>query len=208
MTEQHTHPGGSGALETNETPPKDPAVRKYPPDLKRSGVPGRRVVVLRELLERYRELVELSETVRVAGGSGGVMLSPHEPRCWLVTSSGDQGLWGRRCSCAFRGVRELERLLVVMRDDRERRVGVEGVGLVSPRMLWWHVNERFVAGCSRTVDRLVVRRVRGGKRLVVKVRVVEPVFDRRVDERMVAAGVAFAIWAPETYRGRDRAAKP
>ena len=25
---------------------------------------------------------------------------------------------------------------------------------------------------------------------------------------MVAAGVAFAIWAPETYRGRDRAAKP
>lgn len=76
-------------------------------------------------------------------------------------------------------VREVERILNAMRDS----------GHPLLRRLWWNLHERYIAATTRTVSRTVTRKVKGGKRLTVTERHVQPVFDHRVNERMVSLGV-------------------
>lgn len=88
-----------------------------------------------ELLERYSELSEPGVWLGVGGDGGGV---PRMPVTYTAS------------------VRELERLLRVMRDDRSEPLVRDGVlGPVSVRRLWWHVNAWWLA-----VDVVLVRPVR------------------------------------------------
>lgn len=120
---------------------------------------------------------------------------PHERSCALTSKTSSLA----RCTCAYRGVGELERLLRVMRDEggavvtlgalvRELRPAQAEIR-VSVRALWWHVNARFIASTSRTVDRSVTRRGKNGKKLHVLERQVVPVYSQRVNPLVVRAGV-------------------
>ena len=131
-----------------------------------------RTEIIRQLLDRYHELVD-----PLNGGSG-------------VPGDGDSvNLMPRTYSAS---VKELERLLKRMRDDR-----VESLVLIAPgtkcsvRSLWWHLNARFIAAGTRTVDRQVTQRGKNGKRLTLTVRQVEAVYDRGVDPRKVDAGIQY-----------------
>lgn len=142
--------------------------------------------VIRDLLARYAELVD---PMQARDGSGnGVAL----------------GLMPATYSAS---VRELERLLRLMREHGHH---VTTVGKlvpdapraqrdirVSARGLWWHLNERYIAATTRTVDVPVTRRAKNGKRLQkVERRVVpavHPVVAASVDgdeTLMVRAGIA------------------
>lgn len=162
--------------------------------------------VIQVLLERYSELVDpLRSGSGVRGDGGSVALTPHERSCALVSSS--SGL--NRCTCAYRGVRELERLLRLMRDEGGQivRLGAFVDGLpaaqqsirVSVRGLWWHLNARYIAATERTVDVPVTRRSKNGKKLRVMERRAVATYDQRVSPIHVSAGVAWlaAGWALE-----------
>lgn len=91
--------------------------------------------VIVELLERYNDL---SDPVRAGNGDGitGVLRMPPTYDA---------------------SVRELERLLVTMRDDRHRPLLVLPSGeKASVRSCWWHVNQRYLEAV--TVMRTLVWR--------------------------------------------------
>lgn len=144
--------------------------------------------VIVHLLERLNELVD---PVRAGNGDGqtGLLLMPA-----TYTPS----------------VRELERLLVVMRLDRSESLLLLGNGRkASVRACWWHLNERYLRATTRTcwrcpkcsteshVERHTHRDRRGklcaypGKRVLVNV------YDPGVDEKLVDAGVGWLAehWA-------------
>jgi hypothetical protein len=101
---------------------------------------------LRVLLERYAELVDPQQS---RGGLGSGERLPLMPATYTAS------------------VRELERLLRVMRDDRVNRVvgrGPDGRAL-TPRRLWWHVNAWFLAAETVTVRPPKVTRKNRGKQL-------------------------------------------
>lgn len=133
--------------------------------------------VIRDLLARYAELVDPMQA-RDGSGNGvalGLMPATYTP-----------------------SVRELERLLRMMREDRSAKLVIvdhHAFPKVSVRRLWWHVNARYIAAGSRTVDRQVARKGKGGKRALVVERCVEPIVDRRVDEVLVTAAVAWIAQA-------------
>lgn len=137
----------------------------------------RRCEIIRELLERYRELVE-----PLAGngyGSSG-QVTPLPPSTYTPS------------------VRELERLMRKMREGSTAKTVVLPNGSrTSIRSLWWNVNERYIRATPIIRDVTVHRRTKHGKRLTVIERQVIPVFHRDVDDAKVAAGVAWiaARWS-------------
>lgn len=169
-------------------------------------VPEHREEKITALLERWPELREtLNGGLGVAGDGGSLTLMPHERRCLLQRRPDRE--WHRgmdttpaTCTCAYRGVSELERLLRRMRDDQAGyivRVGdlvpmlrpAQAEIRLSVRALWWHVSQRYVVATSRTVDRPVTRRGKNGKKLHVLERQVVPVYSQRVNLLVVRAGV-------------------
>lgn len=126
------------------------------------------------LLERWRELVGLD-------GPSGV--------------KGDGELEPRMSVTYTRSVREVERLIVRLREERHS--------------VWWHVHQRYVIGTSRTVWHCPrckqdsqrashTHQGKSGKPLEVPgKRQVRNVWHRNVDHAKVAAGVAWisAEWA-------------
>jgi hypothetical protein len=140
----------------------------------------RPVPTLSPLATRERKIVQILESFdalhdsRQAGnggdrGMGG--LTPHEPGCHV---------WDWRpplCTCAYRCVAELERLLAEMRDGEERR-------------LWWHLNEHFIAVVWAHRVVYVRRKAKHGKHLTVAEPRMERVGDKS-DQKLVAAGVSW-----------------
>lgn len=141
------------------------------------SVPPHRAEVITELLSRYDELVSpLNGPSGVRGDGDSVISTPA-----TYTAS----------------VRELERLLRVMREDRTEALQIVGGPKVSVRSLWWHVHHRYIAATTRTVDVEVVRRGKNGKRARVLERRAVASFDRAVNPQLVSAGVAWmaAAWS-------------
>lgn len=140
------------------------------------GVPPHRVEVLVVLLERYQELVDpLNGPSGVAGDGESVVRMP-------ITYTAS--------------VRELERLLRVMREDRSEPLQLVGGRKVSVRALWWHVYHRYIASTTRTVDVEVLKRGKNGKRHRDIERRAVPCYDRAVNPVLVAAGVS---WMAEAW---------
>jgi hypothetical protein len=142
--------------------------------------------VVVELLERYNDL---ADPIRSGNATGrqGIALMPHEPNCVIRTARPP------RCSCSFRSVSELERLLVSLRDS-ERRV-------------WWHTTGWFVE--VEWVLREPTPR-RGSRRKLVRLqldddgRVIPVRVPRRrpgTSERIANEG---AQWIAEHWDLRDR----
>lgn len=110
------------------------------------STPSNRERVIRDLLERYHDLTDPQQT-RAGRGEGEPL--PLMPVTYTPT------------------VRELERLLTVMRQDRHRPLIQVGAEKVSVRRLWWHVSERYLR-CQVTLkDVPVKRKAKHGKTLTV-----------------------------------------
>lgn len=91
-----------------------------------------------ELLERYHEL---TDPVRSGNRSGltGVTLMPHERSCALHER-------GRQCTCSFRAVTELERLLALMRNRaKQEAYGGYSLGVLRFHVVAWYVDVERVA---------------------------------------------------------------
>ena len=131
-----------------------------------------RTETIRELLSRYHELVDpLNGSAGIPGDGDSVI---RMPRTYNAS------------------VRELERLLRGMRDDRHASLVLYAPGTkCSVRALWWHLNARFIAAGTRTVERQVTQRGKNGKRLTVMVRQVEATYSPAVDPRKVDAGIQY-----------------
>lgn len=140
------------------------------------SVPPHRVEVISELLSRYHELVEPGVREGLAGTGEALALMPA-----TYTAS----------------VREIERLLRSMREDRSEALQLVGDRKVSVRALWWHVHHRYIAATTRTVDVEVLKRGKNGKRHRDIERRAVPCFDRAVNPVLVGAGVA---WMAENWR--------
>lgn len=169
-------------------------------------IPAGRASKIRDLLERWPELTETSETGSIAGGGGsGVSLTPHENRCALNAKADPAWHPGMstspaHCTCAYRGVAELGRLLRVMRDDRAASLVLVSPGRKqSVRSLYWHVNHRYVLATTKIGPVPVVQldkhgRVkhdRQGRQVVEMVRSAVTVWDSRVDPLLVTAGIGY-----------------
>lgn len=94
-------------------------------------IPPRRVPILIEIAERYRELVEpLNGPSGVRGDGDAPMIGRHDRRCQVARTL--------RCTCSYRSVHEFERLAVRLRDERHH--------------LWWHLNAYWLEAESRTIN--------------------------------------------------------
>lgn len=103
-----------------------------------------RVRVLTTVAANYHDLCDpLASGSGVPGTGESLNLTPHERHCLTLTKLGT----GRQCTCAYRTVREFERLMGVMRGDRGPLVRVEirkggelaAVEKHSVRALRWHL---------------------------------------------------------------------
>ena len=141
-----------------------------------SGVLGGRVAVLTTLLELYNDLADPCQS-----GNGG--------------TQGSDGLTLMPATYTD-SVRELERLLKLMREDRGLSLIQTSQGKVSVRKLHWHVSEWFIR-CT-TANRWVTEpaRTRSGKKTTRRVRAIVTVRNPAVDERLVDAGVR---WLAENW---------
>jgi len=121
------------------------------------------------LLERFDDLHDPWQAGN--GGDRGLGgLTPHEPGCHVWSGSPP------RCTCAYRSVAELERLLVRMRDER--------------KPLWWQLNEHFLAVTWVAKTVYVRRKAKNGKHVTVSERRLERVGDGS-DPRLVDEGVSW-----------------
>lgn len=108
---------------------------------------GRRHEVIEQLLSRYAELTDPQQSRSGLGDGDHVPLMPA-----TYTAS----------------VRELERLLLVMRQDRTRPlVTLKDGRKASVRSLWWHVSERYLRSTVVLKDTPVKRKAKHGKTLTV-----------------------------------------
>lgn len=98
---------------------------------------------IQTLLERYQELVEPTQTARGTGDG-----YPRPPGTYTTS------------------VRELERLLRQMRDDRAQPLIALASGTkVSVRACWWHLNARYIASTTTIKSRTMTRKTRHHKRV-------------------------------------------
>lgn len=122
---------------------------------------SRREEIIVALLERYSELVDPMQ----AGGGG-------------------EGGWGLSMPATYTdSVRELERLLRVMREVRPSQ--------------HWHLSERYIRATSVLRDVKVKRKTKHGKTVTVVERRVVPVWNPAVRLHKVELGVAWLAsrWA-------------
>lgn len=115
----------------------------------RSSAPSsRRAAVIEQLLERYNDLVDPMQSGNQQGDTGLRLM----PQTYTPT------------------VRELERLIRLMRDDRHHPlVTVEGEK-VSVRKLWWHLNAWYIAVEHKTyTPPLKVAKGKNGKLIKLQV---------------------------------------
>jgi hypothetical protein len=104
-----------------------------------------RTETITALLERYDDLVDPQQAGHSANLTGVPLMPP------TYTDS----------------VRELERLLRRMRDDRSEPLLRVGERKVSVRACWWHINTRYIA-CTRVIKvEMVRRRGKHGKHITV-----------------------------------------
>lgn len=132
------------------------------PDSIPSDLIASRMKILTAVAERYHELTETQSPGGSSGTGSLVALTPHERHCLLLTTLGR----GARCTCAYRTVREFERLLGVMREGRHSLVLVAGEKH-SVRALRWHLVGWYVD--ARRVVRHFPKRPVKGQRLAVPV---------------------------------------
>jgi len=95
------------------------------------SVLGERVRVLEVIASRYTVLTDTLDGPSGVRGTGDRLnLTAHEKGC---------GVYGRHrvCSCAYQCVREFERLMRLLREERHS--------------VWWHVNEYHIRAVTRTV---------------------------------------------------------
>lgn len=124
----------------------------------RTGAPSHRTKVLERLLEHYAELVDPMQMRDQPGEGTGLILMPA-----TYTAS----------------VRELERLICSLREDRHgpirkwtalnERDQPEAFA-ASPRRLWWHLNAWYIAVEHKTYTP-PLRVQKGAKRKLVKLQV-------------------------------------
>ena len=139
----------------------------HPPGLE-ARLTGTRVEVVTQLLERYNEFVDPMQSGN-GDGDTGLRLMPA-----TYTSS----------------VRELERILRVMREDRAASlVRLKTGEKASVRSLWWHVNQRYIACSSSLKDVRVRRKAKNGKHVVVIERRLVPAYPPEVSLVRVERGV-------------------
>src|SRR4051812_41632757 len=136
----------------------------------------RREEVITTLLERLPELVDPMQSGNGLGDTGLRLMPP------TYTAS----------------VREIERLLRLMRDDRASPLvrlldknGAPTGEKASVRSLWWHLTERYVRCRQSTKDVPVRRKAKHGKTLLVIERRVVTSHNSRVDQAKVRAGVTW-----------------
>lgn len=135
-----------------------------------------RVQVIREILERWHELTEPGGLSGIGGGDG-VM---HMPPTYTPT------------------VRELERMLRVMREDRHRSLILLTNGdKASVRSLWWHVSERYMRSRTTIKEVPVKRRAKRGKTLLTLERRPVTTYSAKVDLLRVDRGLQ---WLSEEWR--------
>lgn len=102
------------------------------------------------IIQLLEQLHELTDPVRAGNGDGqtGMLLMPHAKECRMFAKDG-----ASYCTCHLRAVSELQRLLGVMRDDRNASLLVLPDGeKVSLRACWWNLNERYLRCQSSTRD--------------------------------------------------------
>lgn len=90
----------------------------------RTGAPSHRTKVLEQLLEHYNDLIDPMQMRDQPGDGTGLILMP---ATYTAT------------------VRELERLIRRMRDDRQHPLIHHDGEKVSLRQLWWHLNAWYIA---------------------------------------------------------------
>lgn len=116
--------------------------------------------VLTKIAEQYHDLTDPSASSHTNGTGERVPIGPHERHCLMVTTHGRlQGVM--RCTCAYRTVREFERLLRTMREGRHALVHV-GHEKHSPRALRWHLTGWYI-DAVRVVRHYPKPRVKGHK---------------------------------------------
>lgn len=122
----------------------DPPHVRLPPDVLEA-----RVKALRFYLEQYRDLTESATPAGVrAATSSHVPLMPHQQWCQLMLPTSDTTV----CTCWQRDLRELERLLRVMRDnpgnpilrDQDGRKLITAGRPVTLRRLHWQLHAYFI----------------------------------------------------------------
>jgi hypothetical protein len=144
-----------------------------------------RVQVITRLLENYADFA-------TADGPGGIQGDGDATPCMskLYTPS----------------VRELERLLCVMRNDRHRSLLTLASGeRVSVRSLWWHLTERYIRCTVSLKDYPVKRKAKGGKTLTVVERRSVARYSREVRPALVDLGVQ---WLAENWALRSEPMLP
>lgn len=148
-----------------------------------SNVTGRtasktsRQQVIETLLERYHDLVDPMQSRGVLGDGEHLPLMPA-----TYTAS----------------VRELERLLGAMREDRLSSLVALTTGeRASVRSLHWHVSERYIRSLVRTRDVPVTRRAKGKRTVTVLERRVVTTYSPKVRQVLVDAAIAWLAdnWA-------------
>lgn len=124
-----------------------------------AGVIASRVRVLTTIASEYHDLAAAQNAPSgVRGSSERLPLTPHERHCLMLTKLGH----GARCTCAYRTVREFERLMARMRDDRSAELVQVAGGKHSVRALRWHVNAWHI-DAKRLVRHYPKARVKGQK---------------------------------------------
>lgn len=118
-----------------------------------TGYPATRVPVITELLERYHDLAD------PLNGPGGV--------------KGDGLGYAAMPQTYNSSVREVERLVKTMRDDRPRSALLTLDGeKVSVRQCWWHINEWFLKA-ERTLHEPRKPATRSKRRQLIRLQVDE-----------------------------------
>lgn len=137
-----------------------------------------RATVLWTIAENYTDLVDPLNSRAGIHGTGESLggIGKHDPRCFLTTTEGDQGVSGVRCTCSVRTVREFERLMTTMRNDRHRALiavyDAKGnlIEKASVRKLHWHLLEYHLKAVRTTrAPKLTI--AKGHTRKLVKLQV-------------------------------------
>ena len=123
--------------------------------------------VLWRIAELYTDLTDpLNGPSGVPGTGTSSGLHGHESSCLLNRSSEDH--WTPpRCSCSNQTIREYERLVKLMRDDRSEPLVFTSSGKLSVRSLWWHL-EHWHHRAQRVTRHYPVTAKAGGKTITLR----------------------------------------